>query len=434
MRALSFTVLGLLVVTSTAAAQAIPENAPAARVPTELRRPPHVRMDPFRYVLVPHWGLVFDVGALAGNNALNLRDIGALKVLSDSSSVLASDIMNAIGLVPSGSAALGEGQVEGGLYLGGPFGGHLSFGVSAQGRAYGSYQIDRDAVAMLREGNATQQSFDVGETRGTGLGTAEYGGHLAIRFGPIGSPDGARVTVGAGGRYLVPIVYGDERTTLRDSVPIFVGSDSIAADVTLESRFTTEICGPFGLSTCNTDIAGGSGFAGDIMVRIAWPTSGLYIEAQALNIGSVTIEGVERRALHFAVATTDLAEIADSLDSASFTIQDTVAVDVRLPRVIRLSAGAWANSFLQLDASATIPAGGEFELPLSVDLWSTWRFVPALPLRLGVVLGGSSGIGYTAGFGVESRHFFLDVLGGSFGGLFENATGVAGRFALGVFF
>lgn len=432
MRALRLLAAMMLWGAATVGAQAVPGDSPAARVPVEFRRAPQLRMDPFRYAMVPRWGVVFDAGALAVNNALNLRDVGALKVLNDADAVLASDLVNVVGLVPGGSAAIGDAVAEGGLYIGGPLGGHLSLGLSAQGRAYGSYTIDQDAVAMLREGNAQQQTFDIGETTGNGLGTAEIGGHVIVRLNPIGSPDGAQLTIGAGGRFLSPVVYGEERTTLRDGVPILVSADSVAADVLVETGYTPEVCAPF--TSCGSNIAGGSGFAGDFLVRVAWPTSGLYVEAQALNIGSVTVEGVERRNLALTVASSDIEVITDAIDTASFIVQDTTEVKVRLPRVVRVSAGAWANAFLQLDASASIPAGGDFELPLAVDLWSTWRFVPALPLRLGLSLGGTAGIGYTAGLGVETRHFYLDVLGGSFGGLFDDATGVAGRFALGVFF
>ncbi|MDH3568941.1 MAG: hypothetical protein OER89_02025, partial [Gemmatimonadota bacterium] len=87
-----------------------------------------------------------------------------------------------------------------------------------------------------------------------------------------------------------------------------------------------------------------------------------------------------------------------------------------------------------LDMSATVPLGGDFQIPLAVDLWSTWRLVPAVPLRLGLVLGGSTGIGYTAGIGVETRNLLLQVMGGSFGGWFNDAKGAAARFELGVFF
>ncbi len=407
----------------TAAAQTVPDGSPALEVPSAFRRGPQFRIDPFRHVAVPHWGFVIEGGGIAGNNALNLSDIGALIVLADSDAVLTSDLLNVAGLVPSGTAAVGDGQGEGGLYVGGPFGRHVSVGITAQGRAYGSYLVDRDAVAMLQNGNSVQQSFDIGQTAGAGLGTAELGVHALVRLAPIGSQDGARFSVGFGGRYLEPLAYGREVTTLRDNMPILVSGDSIAASVDLHAEYTPEV-----------NVGRGSGFAVDALVRVEWPTSGLYFETLAANLGKVTVDGVERRTLAFSVATTRIAEVADSLDTADFVVQDTTSVSVSLPRVLRFSAGAWANRYLQLDASATLPLGGDFDLPLAVDLWSTWRFAPVVPVRLGLVLGGAGGIGYTAGVGVETRHFSLGILGGSFGGLFKNATGVAGRFELGVYF
>ena len=406
-----------------AVAQTVPDDSPALRVPSAFRRGPQFRLDPFRHVAVPHWGVVIEGGGIAGNNAFNLSDIGALMVLADSDAVLTSDLLNAVGLVPPGSAAVGDGQGEGGLYVGGPFGRHVSVGITAQARAYGSYLVDRDAVAMLREGNSVQQTFDVGQTAGAALGTAEFGAHALVRLDPIGSQDGARLSVGFGGRYLEPLAYGREETTLRDDVPILVSGDSIAASVDLHAEYTPD-----------PKVGRGSGFAIDALVRVEWPTSGLYLEALAANLGKVTVDGVERSTLAFSVATTEIGEVADSLDAVDFIVQDTASVSVSLPRILRFSAGAWANRYLQLDASASLPLGGDFDLPLAVDLWSTWRFTPVLPIRLGLVLGGTGGIGYTAGLGVETRHFSLGMLGGSFGGLFKNATGIAGRFELGVFF
>ena len=101
---------------------------------------------------------------------------------------------------------------------------------------------------------------------------------------------------------------------------------------------------------------------------------------------------------------------------------------------LRFSASAWANSILQLDVSATVPAGGDFERPLAVGLGSTWRFVNGFPLRAGLELGGRHNIGVTGGFGIEARNFYLQALGGSFGGLFASATGLAGRLEFGFFF
>lgn len=408
---------------ATAVAQTVPDGSPAAQVPPAFRRGPQLRIDPFRHTAVPHWGVVIEGGGIASNNALNLSDIGALIVLADSDAVLTSDLLNAVALVPAGNAAIGDGQGEGGLYVGGPFGDHVSVGITAQGRAYGSYVVDRDAVAMLREGNSVQQTFDVGETAGAGLGTAEFGVHALVRIAPIGSQDGARISVGFGGRYIEPLAYGREETTLRDGAPVLVSGDSIAAHVDLHAEYTPEV-----------EAGRGSGYAVDALVRVEWPTSGLYLEALAVNLGKVTVAGVERSTLAFSLETTDIAELADSLDTMDFVVQDTTSLSVSLPRILRLSAGTWANRYLQLDASASLPLGGDFDLPVAVDLWSTWRFTPVLPIRLGLVLGGTGGIGYTAGLGVETRHFSLGMLGGSFGGLFEDARGVAGRVELGVYF
>jgi hypothetical protein len=413
----------LSLLAGAAVAQTVPDGSAAARVPSAFRRGPQFRVDPFRHLAVPHWGFVIEGGGIAVNNALNLSDIGALILLADSDAVLTSDLLNTVGLVPAGNAAVGDGQGEGGIYLGGPFGDHISVGITAQGRVYGSYLVDRDAVAMLRDGNSVQQTFDVGQTAGAGLGTAELGAHALVRLNPIGSQDGAQLSVGFGGRYIEPLAYGREETTLQDGVPILVSGDSVAANIDLHAEYTPEI-----------EAGRGSGFAVDVLVRVEWPTSGLYLEALAANLGKVTVDGVERSTLAFSVATTEIGEVADSLDVVDFVVLDTTSVGVRLPRVLRFSAGAWANRYLQLDASASLPLGGDFDLPLSVDLWSTWRFTPVLPLRLGLVLGGTGGIGYTAGLGVETRHFYLGALGGSFGGLFRNAKGVAGRFELGVFF
>ncbi len=409
--------------TDAAVGQTVPDGSQAARVAPEFRRTPQLRVDPFRHVLIPRWGVVLSGGAIAGNNALNLSDIGAVIRLNDDDAYLISDLLNTVGLVPAGNAAIGDGQGEGGLYVGGPFGEHVGFGFTAQGRAYGSFRVDDDAVAMLRDGNAAQQSFDVGRTEGAGLGTVEFGGHAVVRLGPLGSQDGVRLSLGFGGRYIQPVAYGREVTVLRDGTPIYVGGDSVGAAVDVQVEHTPD-----------PKFGGGSGFAADFLARVDWPTSGIYFEAVAVNIGRVTIAAAERRLLSFSVASTDLAEIADSLDTADFEVQDTTEVKVSLPRVLRFSTGAWANSYLQLDASASIPVGGDFDLPLAVDLWSTWRFTPILPVRLGLALGGSHGIGYTAGLGVELRNFYVQALGGSFGGLFKSATGVAGRFELGVFF
>ena len=413
-------------------AQAVPDGSPGARIDRGYLRTPLLRFDPFRHVMMPHWGFVISAGASVGNNTVNLSDIGALIVIDRDDDILASDLNNLVGLVPSGSGIQGTAEGAGGVYLGGPFGGHFSLGFSAQGRAYGSFLVDDDVIALFQEGNAERQSFLVGETNGAGLGTAEVGGHAVIRLGPIASRDGVRLDLGFGGRYLRPVAYARELALFSEQNQVLVGPDTVAASVGLDLRHTDFDSIPDYLTSSI-----GSGFATDFLVRLSWPTSGFALEAMLANVGTATIRDVEFESFRFNVETTNLEEFSDSLDSANETgfVTDSITeVNITLPRIFRLTASAWANRILQIDASATIPAGGDFETPLTVDLASTWRFVNALPLRFGLVLGGHHGIGYTAGVGVETRSFYLEAMGGSYGGLLKKATGVAGLFELGVFF
>lgn len=418
-----------LVVAGGLQAQAVPDDAPAAQLDRGYFRTPLLRVDPFRHVMIPHWGFVVSANAVGINNTLNLRDIGAIIKIENDDELLTSDLMNIAGLIPQGSGAKGNVEANGGLYIGGPFGGSFSLGFSAEGRAYGTFLVDDDVVALLRDGNLERQEFFLGETGGTGLGTAEVGGHAVVRLGPLGSEDGVHVDLGFGGRYIRPLAYVRETGLINAQNRVLVNFDTVAAHVGLDVRHTEiDSTGEYLTNSI------GSGIAADFLLRLSWPSSGFAVEALVGNIGSVTIREVEYETLNFSVETTRLEELTDSLDNAEFVTDSIAEAKVTLPRIVRLSASAWANRILQLDVSATLPAGGEFEMPLALDLYSTWRFVNSLPLRLGLVLGGHHGIGYTAGIGVETRNFYLQAMGGSYGGLFKNATGVAGLFELGVFF
>ncbi len=410
-------------------AQAVPDDSPAARLDRGYFRTPLLRVDPFRHVMIPHWGFVVSANAIGINNTLNLKDIGAIIKIENDDELLTSDLMNIAGLIPQGSGAKGNVEANGGLYIGGPFGGSFSLGFSAQGRAYGTFLVDDDVVALLRDGNLERQEFFLGETGGTGLGTAEIGAHAVVRLGPFSSEDGVQVDLGFGGRYIRPVAYVRETGIIDAQNQVLVNFDTVAAYVNLDVRHTDiDSTGEYVTN------GNGSGIATDFLLRLSWPTSGFAVEAMVGNIGSVTIREVEYETLRFSVETTTLEELTDSLDNADFVSDSIAEAKVTLPRIVRLSASAWANRILQLDVAATIPAGGEFEMPLAVDLYSTWRFVNSLPLRLGLVLGGHHGIGYTAGIGVETGNFYFQAMGGSYGGLFKNATGVAGLFELGVFF
>ncbi len=410
-------------------AQAVPENSQAARVQPAYRRTPTFRIDPFRHAMIPHWGFVFSGGAAGENNTLNFADLGALKYLDDRDSLLAGDVLDVLNLVPRGRGFAGSALGEGGFYLGGPFGSHFSIGLSAQGRGYGTFLLDEQFVSLARDGNLSQQSFSLGDTRVAALGSAEGGAHAVLRFGPLGSEDGVQLSIGAGGRYIKPIAFARFRSTLADGGVIRVTEDSIIANLEVEIAHTPDIDSTFN--------HGSASIAGDFLIRLSWPTSGFALEAMVANLGTVTVHRVETDKRRLTVRTDNLQEVLDSLDNFtedSLALKDTVDLEVKLPRIVRFTASAWANRILQVDVSATLPTSGDFESPLAVDVNTTWRFVRTIPLRLGAVLGAHQGIGFTGGLAIEGRNLFLQIMGQSLGGLFRSATGAGGRFELGLFF
>ncbi len=421
--------------TMEAAAQLVPENSQAAKVDMGYRRVSSFRIDPFRHVMIPHWGFVFSFGATGENSVLNFADIGALTFLDDDtngSKILPGDLLDVIGLIPVGKGVRVVGQSEGGFYLGGPFGRHLSLGFSAQTRGYGSGLISDGMASLLRDGNLTQDRFDLAGSGGIGLATAELGGHAVLRFGPLGTEDGMHLALGFGGRLVRVGAYYQARPQLGSSTVARAGIDSIVADLSFET-FETPLSDVDDFFDRFQDSP--SSVVGDFLIRMEWPTNGFTLEAMFANLGSVSIPNVERDTASLFVATNDPRDdLPDAFDAMQFEFADSVDADVKLPQIIRFSAGAWANRILQVDVVATMPVSGDFETPLTMDLGTTWRFVRHFPLRVGLILGGHQGLGYSGGFALEGRNVFFQVAGQSLGGLFRNAKGAGARVDFGIFF
>ncbi len=418
--------------TVDAAAQLVPEGSQAARVDMGYRRMSSFRIDPFRHVMIPHWGFVFSFGATGENSVLNFADAGALAFLDDStngSKILPGDLLDVIGLIPVGKGVRVVGQGEGGFYLGGPFGRHLSLGFSAQARGYGSGLISDGVASLLRDGNLTQDSFNLAGSGGIGLATLDLGAHAVLRFGPLGTEDGMHLALGFGGRLVRAGAYYQARPQLNSSTVVRAGIDSIVADLAFET-FETPIDDFF-----DSFNSAPSSVVGDFLIRMEWPTNGFTLEAMFANLGSLSVANVVRDTASLFLATTDPRDdLPAAFDSLNFEFADTVDVDVKLPQIIRFSAGAWANRILQLDVAATMPVSGDFETPLTMDFGNTWRFVRHLPLRVGLILGGHQGLGYSGGFALEGRNVFFQVAGQSLGGLLRNAKGAGARLDFGIFF
>jgi len=398
------------------------------RVQSAYRRTPHLGLDPFRYALVQHWGLVVAAGGSGVNNSLNASDIGALMLLGRRDSLRAENVIDALGLVPPGKGLLG--LVQGGttVHLGGPLGPRFNLGLTAGGRAYSSFRLDDNAVALLRDGNGSRQNFSLGTTGGAALATGEVGVHAVMRFGAIANDDpGLRVVLGVGARRLVPLAYARGGSTIANGGTIRLTGDSIAAHIAVQSQFSFESKdGPLSVQ--------GSGAAADLLLRLELPRPGLAFEATLANLGTVYIQRVERRLATFDVATTTFREVKDSLDAAKFRVQDTTEITVTLPRVLRLAASAWVLPMLQLDASYTGAVSGDFTAPAIIEAGATLRLLRWLPLRVGIVRAGDYGNGFTAGFGIETRVLYLDVSGGFYGSAPKTATGGGARVEFGLFF
>ncbi len=124
----------------------------------------------------------------------------------------------------------------------------------------------------------------------------------------------------------------------------------------------------------------------------------------------------------------------DSIDAAEFRVQDTTAVTVTLPRMLRLAASTWILPMIQLDAAYTAEVTGDFATPAILEAGATLRLLRWIPIRVGVVKMGDFGTGLTGGIGLETRVLYLDVTGASLGGQPKAATGGGARFEFGFFF
>lgn len=409
-----------------ARSQTIPDGSQASKVQMAYRRTPTFRIDPFRHVQIPHWGFVGSIGVSAANNTLNASDAGALKLLNDSDSLAIGTLVDVLGLVPRGEGLTLFGQGEGAFYLGGPFGGRVGFGIQARGTGYGSAKVDDGLVSLVRDGNGTQTIFPIGGTKGIGLATAEGGAHAIIRLGPFGSADAVKLSLGFGARYVRPAAFY-RMSFVGGTGTIRVSQDSISANMTVEQAMTRDPVG--------TLKDGAHGWAGDFLVRFEWPTSGLALEALVANVGSVNVAHVEVATANLNVSSPPLQRVLDAVDTLGFTPSNSDStLRVTLPRIVRFTASAWANRILQIDMSTTLPVTGEFESPLAVDIGTTWRFLRTLPLRVGMSIGGTEGLGFSGGLAVEGRTMFFQLAGQSLGGFMKNAKGAGLRLEFGLFF
>ena len=401
-------------------------SAPAAAQQTAdlYRRAPLLGDDAFAGLVEGRGSLQFGADASAGNNALDLDRLGAVLFLAERDSLRDADALDALSLVPRGVGLTGHGNAGARFRIGVPLASGLTVGVGASGRGYGSFRVDDDAVALLRDGNGSRSEFPLGETRGDGLLTAEVGVHGV--WHPLAAPGESgrdvRLALGAGVRHVQPLFFARVRSELENRTRIVVTADSIRARVSVATEHTPSVA------------RRGGGYLTDLMARLAVPGSGVALEVGVRGLGDVTVEGVERRLEEVDLSTTRLDSVVDVVESLSLDVRDTVNATVTPPALVDVTASLWSGIPFQLDGRVVLPAGGDVgDRPPAGEVLTTWR-LGAVPVRAGARFGGRAGVGGRFGLGLETGSFFLRgsaVTSGGFGG---TARGLAARMDVGVWF
>lgn len=409
---------------SVAARPAAAQQGEDGSVEDLYRRTPLIGGDPFAALTVGRRSVSLSTRATGENNSLGLNDLGAILLLAERDSLRPTDALDALGLVPRGDGLTGYGTGEVRLRLGLPVGRRVTVGVGLQGRGYGSFRIDDDAVALLRDGNATRSEFTLGRTRGDGLVTAEAGVHAVWGAAHSDDRSSPRLILGAGVRYVEPLFYGRALSVLEDVDPILVSGDSVRAHITLATARSPSVGSTHG-----------SGWLGDLMARLEWPSPGVAFEAMLQDLGWVSLDRLVLRSQEVDLATTRLDDVVDVVDSLSLTVRDTVTADVSPPALVGFTASVWSWAPVQFDGRLLVPVGGDFDRPPPIaELLATWRPLRRLPLRSGVRLGGRGGVGVRLGLGWEAARFYVRGSAVSTGGFAGGARGVAAGLDVGLWF
>ena len=419
--------LGLVVLGLGLALGAAAPAAPAQETADLYRRTPHTGDDPFAGLVQGRPSLRMTSRASGGNNTLDMEGMGAILFLSERDSLRATDALDALGLVPRGEGIRGDAAAGARFRIGVPVTGGLTLGLGVQSRAYGTFQVDDDAVALLRDGNGARSDFRLGETRGDGLLTAEIGAHGVWRPSGSSGPgasrgDGPRLAIGAGVRYARPLYYARARSLLEDEGHVHVSGDSVRARISVATDRTPSL----GYE--------GRGILVDAMTRLEWPETGVALEASVRDLGAVRVPRLERRREDLDLSITRLDSVIDAVESLSFDVRDTVSATVSPPAIVGMTASVWSWRPLQLDGRLRVPVNGDFgRTPPSGEVMSTLR-LGNVPLRAGIRLGGRQGVGGRFGIGLETRSLFVRGSAFSSGGMGARARGLGARLDVGFWF
>jgi hypothetical protein len=275
--------------------------------------------------------------------------------------------------------------------------------VSITSDAVAQGTLSRDAVELLLYGNADFPEVDLAGTDGSSFVTASIGLSYAQ---PVATIAGGSLQAGGTVRY-VKGIYAQEITEAQGHIETTAAG--INGDAALVAR------------TANN----GTGVAADVGLLYDYG-HGWRFGASVVNlIGSVNWRGQpEEYVVSFSVdSLTLLSADEETLIQSHDTTYAVAAFSTRLPSTLRLGASKvlasalwtmqWEQSLNSVTGTHTAPrlsGGAEFWLGRQI------------PLRAGLSLGGERGAGISAGSGIHTGLFYLDVGFGLGSGLYFGAA------------
>ncbi len=345
------------------------------------------------------------IGTTLGNNAFSLRYIGDNFVEGDTLSD--SQINDILGNVKSNDLRLYSftSVPAFGLSIN-----SFAFNIDAHGLVKGT--IADDLLELALRGPVVDHLYEIDDFDETGMAYLTASFSAAKSLTPPDLFD--ELSVGATFKYLVGLEYTD---LVEKSGFVQVTHDVIHADGALEFIHATK----------------GDGIGLDLGVATRVKPLDMYCGLTLGNlVGSIIWTDVEATEIGFY---RDDGLNLDSLTSENYfkhlfnetdTTYSTGSVTSPLPRYLLLSVDKYFNndkinlSFAYYQGLNDAP--GQSQTP-RIALGSELRYIPVLPLRVGIALGGEEETQYSFGFGLSLGWYNLNIGMTCQGGLFEGAEG-----------
>lgn len=360
---------------------------------------------PFAALTPGQASLAITAGGQIGNNTLNIGDLFAINELSDHFRF--NDLFLIGGLIPRGEGLLGDAYADARVSLSVPITDRLDIAVGVGGRGYGDLQVPEELATFVRDGvSGAPLEIDLTRFQFSTLEYTEIGGLAVYEVPTPFLPPSVRLRVGAGGRYLRGIGFGEisfdgdgvvspgtlvASGKVRDepvASMVTVSHDGIVADVTssVPLDFTTP---------------GGSGYALDLMASAN--IGRLHVGVTAWGIGRLEARRGPRAVGRLTYAGTSVRDFFNALDRMPTDTLRTSAETLTVPRTLRFETSYELRPNLTVGGAFERRSGDVFATSHAFTALAELKPRPWLPVRLGAVFNDGAGPALVGGFGLDLR-------------------------------